>query len=119
MTSDHEWDPSILDDQIVHTDTDWYDEDEFIDLYGNHSFNNDGSYKYREITNLQVLLDDVSKNKRQYTTSHISTTNDIVDLQLQLSILLKINSICTQFTSLWRNAKTFQIQIPRIQRNTS
>jgi hypothetical protein len=57
LTSDQDWDPSTIDNEIHYTDQDWYSENEFIDPYGHHPFSIDGSYKYRVVTTLHQLID--------------------------------------------------------------
>jgi hypothetical protein len=81
LTTNKDWDPSILDNHINHTDTDWYHEDKFLDPYGHHPFNLDGSYKYQEVNNLQrLIIDDSSdSNINPYYSYHAETTSDSID----------------------------------------
>jgi hypothetical protein len=74
-------DPSDLDNKINYHDTYWYNGHEFLDPYGHHPLNVDGSYTYREVTTLHQLIDDPIKYQESitYTTNALSTSNNEVD----------------------------------------
>ena len=66
LTSDTDWDPSILDNKIdIGTDT-WYDSsDDNFDSYIQSSFDETGNYKYREVSELH-FFDSTEFNPQDY-----------------------------------------------------
>jgi hypothetical protein len=62
LTSDHDWDPSVSDNDIDVEQSDWYTEEECQPKYGYHPFSSQGRYKNRvlnaligETTSINVL----------------------------------------------------------------
>lgn len=54
LTSDNEWDPSVLDNKIDDSTDTWYNEDDNIESFTHHPFDAIGTYKYREIAELNI-----------------------------------------------------------------
>jgi hypothetical protein len=70
LTSDCDWEPSSLDNEIDPGASEWYDNEPFIDSYQPHPFTRSGSYKHRAF---HKLISNDTSSIHETKTQKVST----------------------------------------------
>jgi hypothetical protein len=78
LTSDTNWEPSSLDNNIDTDSSEWYSSPQFIDPYGNHPFNHKEEYIHRKFN---ALLSESPLHCTVHETTIFPTLPDLEALQ--------------------------------------